>query len=452
MEFMRILKLTEESLTSALESVGVERFSEDDSRELNLNADFIIHDTIIELKLVDEEGLDKKERRVKLANLFNSYKHPKADVCVLDPDVLTEQDFNKYKNIMRSPIKNHIKKANKQLRASTEKQQREMFTAVFIVNNGYGALSHEEFLEISKHCVRNDTSAIDYLICGGMYFHSDMFDSYVLCPIDVINIKNKSPLESEDEIREAWNGLSEKIITKMMHIEPSKRESKLPVIDIEFCLDNVTYVKLPPPFGKESEFWPNGRPRINSSSFADRCPYIATPFPKLKLSCWEHIKNNQHEEYYFKQSYQEWLKYVNEQEIRCSSDSKPFVQIPLDNSHIEDLLVGEFIKFNDLILISNHKFEAEIRKVMESARNITEQKIDLLNYILVEIHEIGRDKNNDFCQIFEVRTINGKIYKKSIVEYIRAFEEYAIAIASAYCLKHELECVLYQKHKKYTWC
>jgi len=89
---------------------------------------------------------------------------------------------------------------------------------------------------------------------------------------------------------------------------------------------------------------------------------------------------------------------------------------------------------------------------MESARDITEQKIDLLNYILVEIHEIGRDKNNDFCQIFEVRTINGDIYKTPIIKYLRAFEEYAIAIASAYCLKHGLECVLYQKHKKYSWC
>jgi len=452
MEFMRILKLTEENLTSALESVGVERFSEDDSRELNLNADFIINSTIIELKLVDEEGLDKKERRVKLANLFNSYKHPKADVCVLDPDVLTEKDFNNYKNIMRSPIKNHIKKANKQLRTSAEKQNRDMSTAILIVNNGYGALSHEEFLEIAKHCVINDTSAIDYLVCGGMYFHSDMFDSHVICPIDFINIKGKSSLESEDEIRKAWNGLSQKLVTKMMQIEPSERDSKLPVLDIEFCLDNITYVKPPPQFGKESEFWPNGRPRINSSSFADKCPYIATPFPKLKLSCWEKIKNNLHEEYYFKQSYQEWLKYVNEQENLCNSDNKPFVQIPLDNNHIQDLLVGDFIKFNDLILIANHKFEAEMRSVMETARDITEQKIDLLNYILVEIHEIGRDKNNDYCQIFEVRTINGEIYKTTIVEYIRAFEEYAIAIASAYCLKHGLECVLYQKHKKYSWC
>jgi len=359
MEFMRILKLTEESLASALESVGVERFSEDDSRELNLNADFIINDTLIELKLVDEEGLDKKERRVKLANLFNSYKHHKADVCVLDPDVLTEHDFNNYKNIMRSPIKNHIKKANQQLRASAEKQNRDMSTAVFIVNNGYGALSHEEFLEIAKHCVLNDTSAIDHLVCGGMYFHSDMFDSNILCPIDFINIKGESSLESENEIRKAWNGLSEEVVTKMMQVEPSERESKLPVLDIEFCLDNVTYVKPPPQFGKESEFWPNGRPRINSSSFADKCPYIATPFPKLNMSCWEQIKNNQHEEYYFKQSYQEWLKYVNEQETRCSFDNKPFVQIPLDNNHIQDLLVGEFIEFNDLILIANQKFDAE---------------------------------------------------------------------------------------------
>jgi hypothetical protein len=69
MKFLRICKLTEESLTLALAEVGVVRFSEDDSRELNLNADFVLNDTVIELKLVDEEGLDKKERRQKLARL-----------------------------------------------------------------------------------------------------------------------------------------------------------------------------------------------------------------------------------------------------------------------------------------------------------------------------------------------------------------------------------------------
>ena len=149
MEFARILKVTEESLTLALGKVGVEKFSVDDSRELNLNADFVLNDTIIELKLVDEEGLDKKERRQKLASLFNAYKLSRADVCVLDPDLLTEQDFNKYKNIMRSPIKNHIKKANKQLKASVKKSNQNSRTAIFIVNNGYGALNHEEFLEIA---------------------------------------------------------------------------------------------------------------------------------------------------------------------------------------------------------------------------------------------------------------------------------------------------------------
>jgi hypothetical protein len=83
--------------------------------------------------------------------------------------------------------------------------------------------------------------------------------------------------------------------------------------------------------------------------------------------------------------------------------------------------------------------------------SIKRQKLDQYNYILLEIHEIGRDKNNDFCKVFEVRMINGKVYKTPIVEYLRAFEEYAIAIASAYCLKYGLKNVLYQKHKKYCW-
>ena len=62
--------------------------------------------------------------------------------------------------------------------------------------------------------------------------------------------------------------------------------------------------------------------------------------------------------------------------------------------------------------------------------------------------EIGREKNNEICQIFEVITINDEIYKTPIVEYLRAFEEYAVATVSAYYLKHGIDYVLYQKHKK----
>jgi hypothetical protein len=354
---------------------------------------------------------------------------------------------------MRSPIKNHIKKANKQLKSSVENNNPNSRTAIFIVNNGYGALNHEEFLEIAKHSVRNDTSSIDYLICGGMYFHSDSFDSYILCPIDIVPIKDNQPFEPENEIRKAWNGLSEKIVTKMMQVEPLELESKLPVLDIEFCLDDVTYVKPPPQFGKKSDYWPEGvRPRINSSEFASKCPHIAVTFPKLTLACWEYIKSKQHNDSSFKNSYSKWLDFVKEQGIRCGTDRKPFVPVILNNEHIQDLFVDKLIELNDLTSISNQIFDTEIRKIMVSAKDITEQKIELLNYILVEIHEIGRDKKNDFCQIFEIKTINGEVFKSLIVEYLRAFEEYAIAIASAYCLKYSLDCVLYQKNKKYSWC
>jgi len=190
---------------------------------------------------------------------------------------------------------------------------------------------------------------------------------------------------------------------------------------------------------------------INSSPHSEKCPYLATPFPALSKAEWDYVKTKIHDEYYFKNSYADWLIFVESEEQRCGSRHQPFVEIPLSKVQIDDLTYQDEISFYDLVKKSSQTFESNVRKIIESAKELSEQRIEILSYVLVEIHEIGRDKGNDFCQIFEVRTINGEICKKILVEYLRAYEEYAIAVASAYCLKSGFDSVLFTRNQKYGW-
>ncbi len=69
MDYMRIYKLIEDDFDRIIESAGGKRLSEDDSREKSANVDYILDDAIIELKFVEEEGLEKQERQQKLADI-----------------------------------------------------------------------------------------------------------------------------------------------------------------------------------------------------------------------------------------------------------------------------------------------------------------------------------------------------------------------------------------------
>ena len=77
-------------------------------------ADYELNEALIELKLVEEEGFDKEERQVKLANLFKE-NQPGRPVVVINPRLLDAAGQREYYNIVSGPIKTHVKKAAKQL-------------------------------------------------------------------------------------------------------------------------------------------------------------------------------------------------------------------------------------------------------------------------------------------------------------------------------------------------
>ena len=126
-------RVTEADFDRLITGAGGQRCNADATVQATPNADYELGDTILELKLIEEEGLQKGERQRKLAELFRCTQ-PDHPVVVLDPTSLDAEAERRYFNILAGPIQTAVKKAAQQLE-STRAVRRSESTRVLIVIN-----------------------------------------------------------------------------------------------------------------------------------------------------------------------------------------------------------------------------------------------------------------------------------------------------------------------------
>jgi hypothetical protein len=449
MEYMKIGKIFENDIDCIIAESGGQRLSDDSSRETDNNADYLFFDSIIELKIIEEEGLAKNERQKKLAELFKNSLSSKPTI-VLDPFQLSSEDQNKYYKIMSTPIKTAIKKATKQLKKSKEKLNDIQSCGLIIINDGYGALSHEEFKEIVLKRVTQDTRSIDFLIIGGIYFFSDVIDNYTLAPFEMISLNIANTPNNLCKIKTAWNNFLDKFMTSMINGYDDRVPNKLPIIDFEYEIDNVRYVKQAPKIGKESKFYPNGRPRDNSTGIK-KCPPLARTFPKIKYDDWLEFKKLLTDSFYLKETYSDWLSF-QQRETSCSdSPLQPFICLRVQPEEFINWSQNNTMEltFQSLCLHVNDLFEEKVRKLSNPIS--INNALDVPEYVLFVIEEIGQDEANDYGSIIHV---TNNFYEKkeiTLIENEPMFFELGLAFATAYAVKLELSAVFYQRNRKYVW-
>lgn len=450
-EFMRIGKLTESDFDSIIKSAGGDRLSLDASKETTENADYIIDNAIIELKIIEEEGLEKQERQQKLANLFKKYS-PKSPTIVLDNTQLPPDDLETYFNIMSTPIKTAVKKAAKQLYASKNRINNNNSCGLILINGGYGALSHEEFKEIALRRATQDTSKIDFMIIGGIYFYSDGADNYTLCPFEIISLDINKDTKCLTQIKTAWSEFVERFMTSAIKGYADREAERLPLVDFEYEIEGVRYVKPSPKMGKPSAFFPKGRPRGNSTGMKV-CPPLAHTFPKLTCEEWGKLKNLLPDSYYLKNTFSEWLSYEKESSTSYYDKLKPFVPMSVQTEDFIDWCESrtEDNNFHALCLYASDLFSKRVKYVTESAIDIDKNPLILPEYILFIVEEIGQDVANDYGSIIHVSNNFEKKQQIIIIENTHFFYEYGIAVASTYAVKMGLSAVLYKRNREYVW-
>ncbi len=431
MDYVRIGKLEESDFDTIVENAGGQRFMPDESRENRSNCDYVLGEAVLELKIIEEEGLEKKNRQRKLADIFRT-NQPDRPVIILQPAMLDEAGQRGYFTAMAGPIKTQVKKAAKQLEESRSGLGTDPVRVLLLINNGYATLSHEEFKQIAFKCACHDTRKIDCLVVGGAYYYSDKFEHYALFPLEHLPVNAGRPFDSFDRLKAGWNAFNEIFMTKVVRGQDGRVEKKLPVVDLQYDLDGVTYIKPAPRIGKSSKFWVNGRPRANSTGI-EACPPVARTFPKLDFNNWQRFRNELPSRSFFRESYSEWLGFQQDQDEEIGTSTEPFVPVEVTfedysswckkrKSPLDVATICEY---------ANELFCRQVRQLIDRARDRSETAIVVPEYISVITEEIGQDKANDISTITLVCESLGGCRQRGIIKNTKLFFEHALALACA---------------------
>lgn len=441
MEYLLFSQLTETDFDEIVLSVGGSRYTEDPNIQ-NLNCDYILDDAVIELKIIEEEPIEKKTKQEKLANLFRS----DTKTVILNPLDLDHQGKRKYYQELATPLKSQLKKASKQLQISAGTVDAQVKIAI-IMNNGLTMTSHDEFRRLAIERTKNDTSGIDILIVCGMYYFSDKFDSYTFFEFHDIKIQGTERPDLIKKLRDAWFKKVEQYMTQQI-VDLNIKRTKEPIQDLFFELDGIRYVKPPIQWGKPSEFYGEaGRPREDTTGM-NQCPPVATVLPIFDDESYNYAKRNIIDGTILKDSLSEYLIWAKNERETLSNLFSPIVLIPIKLQELEKL--QHPFHFKQIVQSTLPIFQDAVISIADKATEFYENPISL-NYILVQVNEIGIDKANDIAFISHNMDHHTPPIQKFLIKGERMKYEYAIILASAYCLSVNADTVYYYRNEDFKW-
>jgi hypothetical protein len=223
---------------------------------------------------------------------------------------------------------------------------------------------------------------------------------------------------------------------------------RMPVIDLVFDLDGTRYIK-PAPAMPQSGFWPGGvAPRENTSGI-NSCPPVARTFPALSDCEWRRFKDAMPSSTRLKGTYKEWVESYPEDTPESRDPLKPLVLVEV---RFEDL--ERWIKkpkahwqFPDLAKFSSRVFHKRAMQLFEDAKDKEQIRVVPLDYIHLALTEVGNDKANDFASIYYVSEVPGLERKEPLVENVRLFFQYGMAVAAAYAIRCKVKTILFTKER-----
>lgn len=173
-------KLTEGFIDKLIvEGGGHRATSEEAGGFLEKNADYIFGKYVLELKQFESEGLSVESRQKKIGELFKHYLSEGA-VHQIDPYKLSEDDFNKYWEIIGVPIQKRIKAASKQVKATIARlSPNEYEGGVILLNTGYLSVPHDFLVAMAERYAVKDTSSIKTVIVISSWTVTNGFDTQV---------------------------------------------------------------------------------------------------------------------------------------------------------------------------------------------------------------------------------------------------------------------------------
>lgn len=444
----RIEPLSERSLDEVIEKSGGKRAHLDADRRAKPGADYLLGGVLIELKLLNEEGLEKPNRQRKLAELFREYGDTRP-VVVVDRDRLPADGQRKFDRILDPPVKTAVAKARDQLLQSREEIDSANVSILMIINNGYTALDQDALVKLVVHRVRQDTRSIDGVIVGGCYYYSDGYEHAFFWPIEYVQINLDSPFNEFAHLKRAWDAYAEQAMTSLVLGKMPVGPGKGAIVDTEFEVDGVTYVKPAPPMGAASEFYIGGRPRKRR---VDHSP-IAITYPSMTAQEWRLFRDALPRETELKETFQQWVQECG-RAARAGSALKPAVAIDVTMSGWRDWCETGAIEKTmwSLRQYANHLFGVQITDLKSRAKERLVTAVLPARYIFLVSEEIGQDQTNDLAKIALTKAgVEDDVIDKVLVPDNRISFDRALSLACAYAIVEGLDQVLWQNNQRYAW-
>jgi hypothetical protein len=450
MQAFPIPALTEADFDPIIKEIGGFRARPDATRSETLNADYVLGETVIELKMLDEEGFDKPGRQFRLAELFRASQADRP-VVVLDPDLLDELGRRKYRTIAAEPVKRLIPHAKAQLAQTRIEFPETSASILWIFNNGYTALDHETLEALVANRVRQDTSSIDGVIVSGCYYHSDGFDSVFLWPCTYVPIRLGHSFPEFERLREKFQELANSYMTQILK-RADPKANKFEVRDLVFDVDGIRYVRPAPVMGGPSDFFVRGRSRANSSGI-ETCPPVALVVPGLTRAGHAVIARAIGEPGGALGNWPAWQRHVAGAR-EAATTTKPLLTMQIDAQEFLDGCAadGQTPSIERLNRVAHEAFEDRIRSVLASACERAGGGVVLSAYVLAVTQEIGQDQANDVSDIALVREHpNGEPSIRPLAENLRIFHEHEVALAAAYAVREGVDVVQWNRNRRNGW-
>lgn len=449
---LRIGRVTEADFDRIVAAAGGKRWSEISRTTHAPNADYLLDGAVCELKLIEEEGLEKSERQRRLAELFRRYQQ-REPVVVLDPTCLDTVGERRYFKIVAGPIQTAMKKASKQLESTKTDFGADLTRVVIAINNGYTALTHDEFTHIVLKSARNDTQNIDTVIIGGVYYYTDEFDYYALFPFEEHPINIARSCSSFERLKKQWDVFADNTMTAVLQGKsPPDRADKMPVVDIAFDVDNITFVKPALRMGVPSRFWGAERPRRNSTGLT-RCPPVGMTFPDLDETTWEQLRSLLGPSGFLKENFVEWRQFRERELSKARELREPLVPIPItyDGFVAWCSQAGTQPTETYMLAYAARLFDDAVREILRNRRLSSDLAIVPARYIYVETHEIGQDRVYDYSSISLVTEEPHGRRTETLVQFARFFHEHAIVLGSAYAIKFQVHVLVHERIRTHAW-
>lgn len=245
-----IPRITESFVDSVAHDLGWQRYLDlHTPLEGRLNADYLGQGAIIELKILEEEGLEKAERQRKLAKLLSLCESNAMEVDI-SLESIPASVKREVQKIVSMPIQSAVKKASKQIRHSGEDLARATDIGVLlIVNNGYSYLNADNFERLVVQRCLNDSNRINHAFCVNVDYHQGAFDAYIFCTARCHAIRHEDSWDVENALADKFQARFNDAMTQMMQdqMNPKLWKNHLaPVTDIRFESDGVHYVRKAP--------------------------------------------------------------------------------------------------------------------------------------------------------------------------------------------------------------